>query len=98
MTDAGWLGVWLLAFSAAAIVVEGIVAAAWTMRLVRHAKLASARIEEAQGLIEGDLARLRTVVAETQQLWRPYARALRFLNHPLVIALFGSYRARWAAR
>ena len=84
--------------SAVAIVIEGVVAAAWTMRLVRRAKLVSARVEEERGLLQADLAKLRMVVAETRELWRPYARALRFLNHPLVIALIGSYRARWAAR
>ncbi len=37
-------------------------------------------------------------VALGRRLWRPYRRALRWLRHPLVLALLGSYRRRMAAR
>jgi len=37
-------------------------------------------------------------MAETQALWQPYAGLLRWLRHPLTIALIQSYARRRAAR
>jgi hypothetical protein len=98
MTPLGWAGVWLLALSSSAVVVEGVVMAAWSARLARRAKVLAVRIEQERGIIEADVARLLSALEETQRLWRPYRRALRWLRHPLVVALIGSYRRRLAAR
>jgi hypothetical protein len=42
---------------------------------------------------------LRLAVAEMEVLWQPYGRTLRWLRHPIAIALLQSYmRRRGAAR
>jgi len=98
VTAVGWYGVWLLVGSVAVILVEAALVGIWGLRLGRRARALSALLESERGLIEADVARLRAAIEETQTLWRPYARVLRWLRHPLVIALLGSYRRRWAAR
>lgn len=91
------IGVWLLVAGAVAIVVEGVLAALWGVSLARRSAALSARIETERLLIEADLARLRAALEETQRLWRPYRRILRWVRHPLVIALLESYARRRAA-
>lgn len=94
----GWYGVWLLVGSVAVILVEAALVAIWGLRLGRRARAMAALIEGERGVIQADVARLQAALEETRMLWRPYARILRWLRHPLVIALIGSYRRRWAAR
>ena len=98
MNQIAWYGVWLLVLSVAAILVEAVLMAVWSLRLSRSARALTVLIEDERGLIQADVARLRAALDETRTLWRPYARVLRWLRHPLVIALIGSYRRRWAAR
>jgi len=98
LTPVGWYGVWLLVGSVAVILVEVALIGIWSLRLGRRARALTAMIEGERGLLEADLARLRAALDETRTLWRPYARILRWLRHPLVVALIGSYRRRWAAR
>lgn len=98
MTPLGWFGVWLLAGSGAVILLEVVLVAIWGLRLGRRARALTVMLEVERGLIQGDVARLRAALEETRTLWRPYARVLRWLRHPLVVALIGSYRRRWAAR
>jgi hypothetical protein len=98
MAPIGWYGVWLLAGSAAVIVVEVVVMGVWSFRLSRRARALALLVESERGLIQADVARLLAALEETRMLWRPYARVMRWLNHPLVAALIGSYRRRWAAR
>ena len=94
MTTLGWAGVGLLVAAGLAIVVEAIVAALWGTAVAKRALTLSQRLETERALVEADLEKLRLALAETQRLWRPYARFLRWLQHPLVIALLGSYRRR----
>ena len=91
------IGVWLLVGGAVAIVIEGVLAALWGVSLARRSAALSARIETERVLIEADLARLRAALDETRRLWRPYRRILRWVRHPLVIALLESYARRRAA-
>jgi hypothetical protein len=91
------LGVGLLIAGAAAIVVECLLAALWTARLSRKSRLLTKRIAEDQRLLESDVAKLREAMAETVRLWQPYRRLLRYLRHPLVIALLQSYLRRGMA-
>jgi hypothetical protein len=93
----GWIGVWLLVASALAIVIEGTLAVVWGLGVARRTRVLSERIETERGLIEADLKRLRAAMDETRRLWRPYGRALRWLRHPLTIALLESYARRRAA-
>jgi hypothetical protein len=99
LSTLGWIGVWLLVAGALAIVVEGVLAVVWGAGLARRARALSAQLEEERGKIEADLERLRAALDETERLWQPYRRILRWLRHPLVIALLESFaRRRVAAR
>jgi hypothetical protein len=90
------IGVWLLVGSVVAIVLEGVVAAVWGAALARRSVALSERVQSERVLIEADLARLRAAIEEAGRLWRPYRRALRWVRHPLAIALLESYARRRA--
>jgi len=96
LRDLGWIGVWLLVVGVLAIVVECALAALWSVRLSRKARALSLSLANDRRLIQADIERLRVRLADTEALWRPYARVLRFLRHPLVIALLQSYARRRA--
>ena len=97
MSTLGWIGVWLLVAGALAIVIEGVLATVWAVAVARRARVLSGRLETERGLIEADQRRLRAALEETRRLWKPYGRALRWLRHPLTIALLESYARRRAA-
>jgi hypothetical protein len=92
----GQVGVWLLIGSAAVIAGEFVVAAVFSMRMARQARRLAIYMEREQAAIRDDVERLRAAMEETRRLWRPYARVLRWLRHPLVVALFESYMRRRA--
>jgi len=94
----GAIGIWLLVAGGLAIVVELALVAIWGLALGRRARALSERIESERNEIRADVERLRLAVEEMKVLWRPYRRVLRWLRHPLMIALLGSYRRRMAAR
>ena len=96
MDTIGWVGVWLLVVSVVAIVVEGVVAALWSVAMARRTAALSEQLQTERGLIEEDVKRLRAAVEETTRLWKPYRRALRWLRHPITIALLQSYSRRRA--
>jgi hypothetical protein len=95
--DLGLIGIWLLVGSGLAIVIEGVLAALWGMRIGKSARRLSELVDTERGMIQADLDRLRISMEETRRLWKPYRRILRWLRHPLVAALLQSY-ARRAAR
>ncbi len=93
------IGVWLLVVSAVAIVLEGVLAAVWGASLAKRSVALSERVQSERALIEADLDRLRAAIEETRRLWGPYRRVLRWVRHPLAIALLESYvRRRAGAR
>jgi hypothetical protein len=92
----GWIGVWLVVVCAVAIVVEGVVAALWAVAMAKRTRALSEQLQTERGLIEDDVKRLRAAIEETTRLWKPYARALRWLRHPITIALLQSYSRRRA--
>jgi len=94
VTTLGWVGVGLLIAGGLAIVVEAVVAALWGAAVARHALALSQLLQTERALLESDLERLHLALEETKRLWRPYRFVLRWLRHPLVIALLGSYRRR----
>lgn len=98
--DVGLVGIWLLIASVVAIVLEGVLAAVWSVRISRKAQALSERLAEERGRLQSDVERLRLALAEMQALWQPYGRLLRWLRHPITIALIQSLarRARAAAR
>lgn len=90
------IGVWLLVVSVVATVLEGVVAAVWAVSLAKRSVALSERLESERTLIEADLERLRAAVEEAKRLWLPYRRILRWVRHPLAIALLESYARRRA--
>jgi len=92
----GWIGVWLLVVCAVAIVVEGVVAVLWALAMKKRTTALSEQLQTERSLIEEDVKRLRAAIEETTRLWKPYARALRWLRHPITIALLQSYSRRRA--
>lgn len=96
MTQLGWIGVWLLVASVAAIVIETVIALVWTRRVALRAQALSEKIATERALLQQDVERLRLSVDEMRRLWKPYRRVLRWLNHPLVVALMQSYARRRA--
>jgi hypothetical protein len=94
----GWVGVGLLVAAGLAIVIEAVVAAVWGTAVAKRALIVQERLATERGLLEADLANLRLAIEECQRLWRPYRVILRWLGHPLTIALFASYRRRRALR
>jgi len=90
------IGVWLLVVSAVAIVVEGVLAAVWAASLAKRSIALSKGIETQRALIEADVARLQAALEEARRLWRPYERILRWVRHPLVLALLESLARRRA--
>lgn len=98
MTDLGWIGLWLLVAAGLVILVELAVMAVWGFAMGKRARTLTQMMETERGLLEADLERLRLAIDEMHRLWRPYEKALRWLRHPLVIALLQSYRRRGAAR
>ena len=99
MTPLGWIGVWLLVAATLMVVIEGVLAAVWGMAVAQRTQVLAERVAAEQQGMEADMRRLRLALEETRRLWRPYRRVLRWLRHPLAIALFESYmRRRVAAR
>jgi hypothetical protein len=98
VTTLGWVGVGLLAAAGLAILVEGAMAAVWGTALAKRALKLTERLNTERGLLESDLEKLRLAMEETQRLWRPFRTALRFLGHPLTVALWQSYRRRGMVR
>jgi len=96
--DLGWIGIWLLVVAAVVIVVEMVLAGIWSARIARHSQDLSSRLAAEQSRLHADVERLREALAETAVVWRPYARLLRWLSHPLAIALMQSYARRRAPR
>lgn len=97
MKDPSWIGVWLLVIGAVAIVVEGVLAGLWSARLANRSRKLAKRLTSEQAQLRADVERLQATIAETQVLWQPYRRVLRWLRHPLAIALLQSYARRRAA-
>ena len=92
--DYGLIGAWLLVVGVLAIASEGALAAVWSVRLSKRARLAQEELLVERGRIEADIERLRLALAETEVLWQPYGRLLRWLRHPIAIALLQSYARR----
>jgi len=94
----GTIGMWLLVAGAVAIAIEMVLVAVWGVAMSRRMRALTASIESERSEAQADLERLKLAIEETKRLWRPYRRALRWLRHPLVLALLGSYRRRMTTR
>lgn len=98
LPDLEVIGIGLLIVAVVIIVLEGVLAMLWTVRLARRARVLSERLYAEQEALRADIERVRASIAETQKLWRPYRRVLRLLRHPITIALMQSFAARSGAR
>jgi len=98
VTTLGWVGVGLLVVAGLAIVIEVVLAAIWGTAVATRAVKLSERLQSERVMLQSDLETLRLALEETERLWRPYRTILRWVNHPLVIALLGSYRRRRMVR
>jgi hypothetical protein len=94
VTDLGWTGIGLLIVAGLAILVEGALAAVWGMAVAKRAMTLSERLQTERQMLEADLEKLRLAMEETVRLWKPFRTLLRWLGHPLTIALWQSYRRR----
>lgn len=90
----GWVGVWVFAGSSVVVVIELALAGLWTMRLAKRGRALAVALQQERGLLQADVERLQAAMQETRLLWQPYGRVLRWLRHPLVVALIGHYRRR----
>ncbi len=97
MIDLGWIGVWLLVFGAAVILVELILAGIWSVRIANRSRVLRARLMPEQAQLRSAVERMNASLVEMQFLWQPYRRLLRWLGHPLTIALMQSFARRRAA-
>ena len=95
--DLGWIGIWLLVIGSAAVLIELALMGIWTARLARRSRTLSERLVADQAQLRADAERLQASIAETRALWQPYRRLLRWLRHPIAIALLQSYARRRAA-
>lgn len=95
--DYGTIGIALLVAGVVVIVIECGLAGFWSFRVSGRARALSERLASEQGKLQADVERLRQAMAETEALWQPYARLIRWLRHPLTIALIQSYARRRAA-
>jgi hypothetical protein len=99
VTVLAWVGVSLLIVCVLVIGIEGAVAAIWTWRLTKRARLLQERLATERVLLKSELDQLQAELAATALLWTPYRQALRWIRHPLAIALLQSYgRRRSGAR
>jgi len=98
VTTLGWVGIGLLVAAGLAIVVEAALAAAWGVALAKRTLKLSELMNTERAMLESDLETLRLAMEEARGLWRPYRRILRWLGHPLTIALWQSYRRRGLVR
>jgi hypothetical protein len=94
----GSVGIGLLVAAGVAILVEMALAAVWGAAVARRAMKLAEFLKTEQGMLESDLKKLRLGLEEAQRLWRPYRRVLRWLRHPLTIALWQSYLRRGIVR
>ena len=94
--DYGWLGIWLLIVSVAAMVLESILAALWSVRIVQRSRELSERLASERTSLQADVERLLASIEEINELWQPYRRLVRWLQHPIAIALVQSLLRRRA--
>jgi uncharacterized protein YlxW (UPF0749 family) len=90
----GWLGIGLLVVAVVAIAAEAALAGIWSARIARRSRALSERLAAEQSRLQADVERLQAALAEMAALWQPYRRLLRWLQHPLAIALLQSLARR----
>ena len=96
-SELGWIGIWLLVIGVAAALGELALVGVWGARLARRSRVLNERLLAQRAQLRADVERLQASIDETGVLWQPYGRLLRWLRHPIAIALLQSYARRRAA-
>jgi hypothetical protein len=96
--DYGLIGIYLLIAGAIAIVVECGLGVWWSVRIARRSQALNEKLLSERANLEADVARLRMTIEEMKVLWEPYGRLLKWVQHPLAIALIQSLVRRFAVR
>lgn len=96
--DYGLIGIYLLIGAAVAIVIECGLAAWWSVRMARRSQTLNERLLSERANLEAGVARLQMTLEEMKVLWQPYSRLLRWVQHPLAIAVIQSFVRRVAVR
>jgi hypothetical protein len=96
--DLGRIGIGLLVFSAALILFELALMSWWTVRVARRSRMLSEKLLAEQARLRADVERLQAAIEESRALWQPYRRILRWLRHPITIALIQHYTRGRVAR
>jgi ABC-type multidrug transport system fused ATPase/permease subunit len=96
--DLGRIGIGLLVVSAVLILFELTLMSWWTVRVARRSRMLSEKLLEEQAQLRADVERLYAAIEETRALWQPYRRILRWLRHPITLAVIRQYTRGRTAR
>jgi len=96
--DYGVIGIYLLIAAAIAIVIEFGLAVWWSVRIARRSQALNEKLVSERANLEAGLARLQMTLEEMRMLWQPYNGLLRWVQHPLAIAVIQSFVRRVAVR
>ena len=96
--DYGLIGIYLLIVAAVAIVIESALAAWWSVRIAQRSQALNEKLLSERANLEAGVARLQMTLKEMNVLWQPYGRLVRWVQHPLAIAVIQSFVRRVAVR
>ena len=96
--DYALIGIYLLIAAAIAIVIEFGLAVWWSVRIARRSQALNEKLVSERANLEAGLARLQMTLEEMRMLWQPYNGLLRWVQHPLAIAVIQSFVRRVAVR
>jgi len=94
----GWAGVGMAGAGLLLVVCELLLVLPRAIRLTKRLQELNLLLENNRQLTHNELQLLQQATLQTQSLLRPYRRLRRWLTHPLMLALFVSYRRRAATR
>ncbi len=96
--DYGLIGIYVLIVAAVAIVIESALAAWWSVRIAQRSQALNEKLLSERANLEAGVARLQMTLEEMKVLWQPYGRLVRWVQHPLAIAVIQSFVRRVAVR
>ncbi len=96
--DYGLIGIYLLIVAVVAIVIESALAAWWSVRIAQRSQALNEKLLSERANLEAGVARLQMTLKEMNVLWQPYGRLVRWVQHPLAIAVIQSFVRRVAVR
>ena len=94
MNPLGWVGLGLLGLGLVLVVFELFLILSSVLSLRRRALELQRLVLANRVVLEAELAHLRLLASERELMAKPYRRLLRWLTHPLMVALLQSHRRR----